>query len=33
MSATTVTDRESIYWFMDTDSHQPEQRTGINVPP
>ena len=33
MSATTVTDRESIHWFMDTDSREPEKRTGINVPP
>ncbi len=33
MSATTVPDRESIHWFMDTDSHEPEKRTGINVPP
>ncbi len=33
MSATTLTDRESIHWFMDTDSREPEQRTGINVRP
>ena len=33
MSATTVADRESIHWFMDMDSHEPEKRTGINVPP
>ena len=32
MSATTVTDRESIHWFMDTDSREPEKRTGIVVP-
>ena len=33
MSATTLTDRESIHWFMDTDSREPERRTGINVRP
>jgi beta-aspartyl-peptidase (threonine type) len=33
MSATTLTDRESIHWFMDTDSREPEKRTGINVRP
>jgi len=33
MSATTVADRESIHWFMDTDSREPEKRTGIVVPP
>lgn len=33
MSATTGTDRENIHWFMDTDAHEPEKRTGINVPP
>ncbi len=31
MSATTVSDRESIHWFMDTGSHQPEKRAGISV--
>ncbi len=33
MSATTVVDRESVHWFMDTDSSEPEKRVGINVPP
>jgi beta-aspartyl-peptidase (threonine type) len=33
MSATTVTDRESIHWFMDTGSLEPEKRVGINVSP
>lgn len=31
MSATTVSDRESIHWFMDTDSLEPEKRAGIRV--
>ena len=31
MSATTVSDRESIHWFMDTASHEPEKRAGISV--
>ena len=31
MSATTVDGRESIHWFMDTDSNEPEKRTGVNV--
>jgi isoaspartyl peptidase/L-asparaginase-like protein (Ntn-hydrolase superfamily) len=31
MSATTVEDRESIHWFMDTGSSEPEKRIGINV--
>ena len=31
MSATTVDDRESIHWFMDTDSSEPEKRVGVNV--
>jgi len=31
MSATTVSDRESIHWFMDTDSLEPEKRAGISV--
>lgn len=33
MSATTVADRESVHWFMNTDSSAPEQRVGINVAP
>jgi hypothetical protein len=32
MSATTVTGRESIHWYMDTTSNEPEKRIGINVP-
>lgn len=32
-SATTVTDRESVHWFMDCDSSEPEMRVGINVAP
>lgn len=32
MSATTVTGRESIHWYMDTTSSEPEKRMGINVP-
>ncbi len=31
VSATTVSDRESIHWFMDTASHEPEKRAGISV--
>ena len=31
MSATIVDDRESIHWYMDTDSGEPEKRIGINV--
>ena len=31
MSATTVDDRESIHWFMDTASSEPEKRVGVNV--
>ena len=31
MSATTVDGRESIHWFMDTDSIEAEKRIGINV--
>lgn len=33
MSATTVSGRESVHWFMDTDSSEPERRVGINVAP
>jgi beta-aspartyl-peptidase (threonine type) len=33
MSATTVSDRESIHWFMDTGCLEPEKRAGINVNP
>jgi beta-aspartyl-peptidase (threonine type) len=33
MSATTVADRDSVHWFMDCDSHEPEKRVGINVAP
>ena len=33
MSATTVVDRESVHWFMDVDSSEPEKRVGVNVPP
>lgn len=33
MSATTVAERESVYWYMDTHSHEPEKRVGINVGP
>jgi beta-aspartyl-peptidase (threonine type) len=32
-SATTVADRESVHWFMDCDSSEPEKRVGINVAP
>lgn len=31
ISATTVSDRESIYWYMDVDCKEPEKRIGINV--
>ena len=31
MSATTVTGRESIHWFMRLDASEPERRVGINV--
>jgi beta-aspartyl-peptidase (threonine type) len=33
LSATTVEDRESIHWYMDTDCSEPERRVGINVAP
>lgn len=33
LSATTVEGRESIHWYMDTDSGEPERRVGINVAP
>jgi beta-aspartyl-peptidase (threonine type) len=33
LSATTVPGRESIHWYMDTDSRVSERRVGINVPP
>lgn len=33
MSATTVAERESVYWYMDVHSHEPEKRVGINVGP
>jgi len=31
MSATTVEGRESIHWYMDSDSDVPEKRIGVNV--
>jgi beta-aspartyl-peptidase (threonine type) len=31
ISATTNPDRESIHWYMDIDSQEPEKRIGINV--
>ena len=31
-SATTSPDRESMHWYMDVDSKEPEYRTGITVP-
>jgi L-asparaginase / beta-aspartyl-peptidase len=33
MSATTVADRESVHWYMDTDGLEPEKRIGLNVAP
>jgi len=33
MSATTVEERESVHWYMDTRSSEPEKRVGINVAP
>lgn len=33
LSATTVPGRESVHWFMDTQSSEPERRVGINVAP
>ena len=32
-SATTVPGRESVHWYMDTQSSEPERRVGINVAP
>jgi beta-aspartyl-peptidase (threonine type) len=32
ISATTNPDRESMHWYMDVDSKEPEYRTGITVP-
>jgi beta-aspartyl-peptidase (threonine type) len=31
MSGTTVPERESMHWYMDVDSAEPERRVGINV--
>ena len=31
MSGTTVPERESVHWYMDVDSAEPERRVGINV--
>lgn len=33
MSATTVAERESVHWYMDTDSLEPEKRIGHNIAP
>lgn len=32
ISATTNPDRESVHWYMDIDSKEPEKRIGITVP-
>jgi beta-aspartyl-peptidase (threonine type) len=32
VSATTSLDRESMHWYMDVDSKEPEKRVGITVP-
>lgn len=31
MSGTTVPERESVHWYMDVDSAEPDRRVGINV--
>jgi beta-aspartyl-peptidase (threonine type) len=33
VSASTREDRESVFWFMDAEMKEPEQRIGINVKP